>query len=169
MRELPAGSSVRVTGRREHDENGRPAAALSGVEHDIGQGTADADEAVAFLEFLVGDGECEVLIHLSFEALLHAGGAGAAAAVVGEAQPRLLGGFEDVLVLRHVYGDVALFKGYSVLSRHQPIRCSARWLPKVASFSARRLRRLVSISATTVTVSYPAALGGSRSARNSTR
>jgi hypothetical protein len=93
--------------------------ALSGVEHDVGEGATDADEAVALLQLFIRDGEGEVLIHLSFQALLHAGGAGAAAAVVGEAQPGVLGGLEDVLVLGDIYGDAALFERYLVCLRHR--------------------------------------------------
>ena len=52
MRDFPAGAGVQVT--------------LSGVEHDVREGAADADEAIALLELFVRDGEGEVLVDLSF-------------------------------------------------------------------------------------------------------
>src|SRR5919206_3591461 len=88
----------------------------SGVEHDVREGASDTDEAVALLELLVGDGEGEVLVDLAFEAPLHAGGAGAAAAVVGEAQPGVLGLLQYVLVFSDLYGETALLEGHPVSS-----------------------------------------------------
>ena len=72
--------------------------------------------------------ESEVLVHLTFEALHDTGGAGAAAAVIGEAQARVLGLFEDILVLGAIYGYAPAPKGYLVGLRHvSPIgRCVFR-------------------------------------------
>src|SRR5215210_5970157 len=115
----------------------------SGVEHDVGEGATDADQAVSLLELLVGDGEGEVLVDLTLQALLHAGSAGAAAAVVGEAQPGVLGLLQDVLVLGDVHGDAALEKSHFVTFSHQPISISAGQLPAAWLLPCLRFTKLL--------------------------
>ena len=56
------------------------------------------------LQIKVVQCKSEVLVHLAFEALYNTGGAGAAAAIVGEPEPGVFGFFEDVLVLGALYG-----------------------------------------------------------------
>ena len=77
------------------------------------------------VQIIVVQRKSEVLVHLTFEALLHTGRAGAAAAVVGEPEPGVFGFFEDVLVLGAIYGYAAAPKGYLVgLRQVSPVgRC----------------------------------------------
>src|SRR3712207_3931627 len=107
---------------------------VSGVEHDVGEGAADADEPVALLQLLVGDREGEVLVDLTFQTSLHARRARTASAVVGEAQPGVLGLLEDVLVLGDVYRDAASLEGDLVRLRHV---CSRRTMLAVVCSPAR--------------------------------
>ena len=92
------------------------------VEDNFGEGATDADEAVAFLQLLVGDGGGEILIHLSFEALLHAGGAGAAAAVVGEGRSLV----QDRLYLLYLFDLLFVVDRPVEIQRELPVQPEIR-------------------------------------------
>jgi Membrane dipeptidase (Peptidase family M19) len=81
------------------------------------------------LQLMVVQCKSEILVHLTFEAPLNTGRAGAAATVVGELEPGVFGFFEDVLVLGAIYGYTAAPKGYLVGFRHvSPIGRCAFWI-----------------------------------------
>ena len=63
------------------------------------------------LQIKVVQCKSEVLVHLPFEAPYDTGGAGTAAAVVGEPQPGFFCFFEDVLVRGALYGYALAPKG----------------------------------------------------------